>query len=59
MTQQEFMDIYAPEIAAQGMTQDPDAFCKEIQSLCGCSAAAALRTLMLTFDNALKIRDNH
>ena len=29
------MDIYAPEIAAQGMTQDPDAFCKEIQSLCG------------------------
>lgn len=58
MTQQEYISTHAPKFAAQHTEHNANALCKEMQSLCGCSTKEAVKTLIATFDEALKIRDN-
>lgn len=59
MTRQEYISTHAPRFAAQQHTgNNTTAICKEIQTLCGCTSQEAIKTLIVTFDEALKIRDN-
>lgn len=58
MTQQEYISTYAPKFAAQYSGHNANSICKEIQQLCECTAKEAVKTLIATFDEALRIRDN-
>lgn len=57
MTQQEYITTYAPKFATQRTEHNANKLRKEIQTLCGCSTQEAVKTLIATFDEALKIRD--
>lgn len=57
MTQQEYITTYAPKFATQRTEHNANKLCKEIQSLCRCNLKTAVKTLIATFDEALKIRD--
>ena len=59
MTTQEYITTYAPVVAAQSSTHDANKLCKEIETLCGCTAQEAVKTLIATFDEALKIRKDN
>lgn len=58
MTTQEYITANAPKFAAQRTGHNANALCKEIQSLCNCTLKEAVKTLIATFDEALKIRDS-
>ncbi len=58
MTRQEYISTYAPIFASQRIGHNANALCKEIQSLCKCTLKEAVKTLIATFDEALKIREN-
>lgn len=58
MTQQEYITAYAPKFAAKHTEHNANTLCKEIQTLCGCTAQEAVKTLIATFDEALRIRDS-
>lgn len=58
MTTQEYISANAPIFAARHTGHDAKTLCKEIRSLCGCTANEAVKTLIATFDEALKIREN-
>ena len=58
MTQQEYITTYAPKLAQPEADRNANKLCKEIQSLCRCDLKTAVKTLIATFDEALKIRDN-
>lgn len=47
-----------PQFAAQRTGHNANAICKEIQTLCKCTPQEAVKTLIATFDEAMKIRDN-
>lgn len=57
MTQQEYITTYAPKFAQPEADRNANKLCKEIQSLCRCNLKTAVKTLIATFDEALKIRD--
>lgn len=59
MTQQEYITTHAPKFAAQHTEHNANTLCKEIQALCRCTAQEAVKTLIATFDEALRIRDNN
>lgn len=58
MTQQEYISTHAPKLAQPKAERNANKLCKEIQTLCGCTLKEAIKTLIATFDEALKIRDN-
>lgn len=58
MTQQEYISTHAPKLAQPNTERNANKLCKEIQTLCGCTLKEAIKTLIATFDEALKIRDN-
>lgn len=59
MTPQEYIAANAPRFAArQRSTNSANKICKEIQTLCGCTAQEAVKTLIATFDVALKMRES-
>lgn len=58
MTRQEYISTYAPIFASQRTGHNTNALCKEIQTLCGCTIKETVKTLIATFDEALKIREN-
>lgn len=58
MTPQEYITTYAPKLARPNTDRNANKLCKEIQKLCGCSVQEAIKTLIATFDEALKIRDS-
>lgn len=58
MTPQEYISTHAPQFAAQRKGYNANALCKEIQTLCGCTLKEVIKTLVATFDEALKIREN-
>lgn len=57
MTPQEYITAYAPKFAQPEADRNANKLCKEIQSLCRCNLKTAVKTLIATFDEALKIRD--
>ncbi len=57
MTPQEYITTYAPKLAQPETDRNANKLCKEIQTLCECSTQEAVKTLIATFDEALKIRD--
>ncbi len=59
MTPQEYIAANAPRFAARKRsTNNANKICKEIQTLCGCTAHEAVKTLIATFDVALKMRES-
>lgn len=59
MTPQEYITTYAPKLAQPDTDRNANKLCKEIQSLCGCNLKTAVKTLIATFDEALKIRETN
>lgn len=57
MTTQEYITAYAPKFAKANADHNANKLGKEIQTLCGCNAKEAVKTLIAAFDEALKIRD--
>lgn len=43
MTQQEYITAYAPKFAAKHTEHNANTLCKEIQTLCGCTAQEAVK----------------
>ena len=57
MTTTEYIEKYSAKIAEGGHILDCNELKKEIQALCGCTKRQAIKTLLKTFDKALKIRE--
>lgn len=57
MTTTEYIEKHSAAIAETRKILDCGKLKKEIQALCGCTERQATKTLLKTFDKALKIRE--